>query len=232
MNWGGMPQRFLMKTDMETRTFLNDLYNSIVLRDIVQRTGAKDVDLLNRILEYMMQNPSQTFSANGIKKYFESVGRSIGMETLYNYLDHIVSSLIVQKARRYDIRGKVLLTTLDKYYLTDTGLGRIHNSGFKLEMGAMLENIVFNELCVRGYEVYAGKLPKGEVDFVAIRGQEKEYYQVAWYLTDQKVIDREFSAFSSIPDNFPKYMISLDRFNFSRDGIIHKNAIDFLMEKK
>lgn len=232
MEWGGMPQRFGMQSEEETATMLRDLYNSIVLRDIVQRTGAKDVDLLNRIIEYLTQTPSQMFSAKGIAKYFESVNRKVSTETLYNYLDHIITSLIISKAQRYDIRGKYLLTTLDKYYLTDLGLGRIHSSGFKLEKGALLENIVFNELCMRGYEVYVGKLPKGEVDFVAIKGRKKEYYQVAYYLYDQAVIDREFGAYDNIPDNFPKYVISMDKMDFSREGIIHKNVMDFLLWKR
>lgn len=230
MNWGGMPQRFSMKSENETRTFLQDLYNSIVLRDIVQRTGAKEVDLINRIMEYIMLNPSQTFSAKGILNYFKSVDRTVSAQTLYNYLDHIQTSLIVSKAQRYDIRGKQLLTTLDKYFLTDLGLGRIHNSGYKLEMGAMLENVVYNELKNRGYEVYVGKIPGGEVDFVAVKGDRREYYQVAYYLAEQSVIDREFAAFKAIADNYPKYVISMDKFDFSRDGIIHKNVIKFLTE--
>lgn len=230
MNWGGMPQRFSMKGEMETRTFLQDLYNSIVLRDIVQRTGAKEVDLINRIMEYLMFNPSQTFSAKGILNYFKSVDRKVSAQTLYNYLEHIQTSQIVSRAQRYDIRGKQLLTTLDKYFLTDLGLGRIHNSGYKLEMGAMLENIVYNELRNRNYEVYVGKIPNGEVDFVAVQGDKREYYQVAYYLADQSVTDREFGAFSAIADNYPKYVLSMDKFDFSRDGIIHKNVIAFLME--
>ncbi|MDE7258278.1 MAG: ATP-binding protein, partial [Lachnospiraceae bacterium] len=230
MNWGGMPQRFSMKSESETRTFLQDLYNSIVLRDIVQRTGAKEVDLINRIMEYLMLNPSQTFSAKGISNYFKSVDRTISAQTLYNYLEHIQTSLIVSKAQRYDIRGKQLLTTLDKYFLTDLGLGRIHNSGYKLEMGAMLENIVYNELRDRDYEVYVGKIPNGEVDFVAVKGDQREYYQVAYYLAERSVVDREFGAFRAIADNYPKYVLSMDKYDFSRDGIIHKNVIRFLTE--
>ena len=230
MNWGGMPQRFSMHDENSLRTFLQDLYNSVVLRDIVQRTGAKDIDLLKRIMEYIMANPSQTFSAQGILKYFKSVDRKVSTQTLYNYLEHIETSLIVSKAKRYDIRGKHLLTTLDKYYLTDLGIGRIHASGFKLEMGALLENVIYNELIFRGYEVYVGKLPSGEVDFVALKDGKKEYYQVAYYLYDQKVIDREFGAYASIGDNYPKYVISMDKMDFSRNGIIHLNALKFLLE--
>lgn len=203
-----------------------------MLRDIVQRTGAKEVDLINRIMEYLMLNPSQTFSAKGILNYFKSVNRTVSAQTLYNYLEHIQTSLIASKAQRYDIRGKQLLTTLDKYFLTDLGLGRIHNSGYKLEMGAMLDNIVYNELKNRDYEVYVGKIPNGEVDFVAVKGDKREYYQVAYYLAEQSVVDREFGAFSAIEDNYPKYVLSMDKHDFSRDGIIHKNMITFLMESR
>lgn len=231
MNWGGMPQRFAMKTESEIRVFLQDLYNSVVLRDIVLRTGARDVDLLNRIMEYLMANPSQTFSAKGILNYFKSVDRTVSAQTLYNYLEHIQTSLIVSKAQRYDIRGKQILTTLDKYYLTDLGLGRIYNSGFKLEMGALLENIVYNELLNRGYEVYVGKVPKGEIDFVALKDGKKEYYQVAYYLYDQSVIDREFGVYAQVADNYPKYVISMDKIDFSREGIIHLNAREFLLKR-
>ena len=230
MGWNA--SKISIKGEKETRVLLTDLYNSIVLRDIVQRTGAKDVDLINRIMEYLISNPSQTFSANGILNYFKSVDRSISSQTLYNYLEHIQTSLIVQKAPRYDVREKQLLTTLDKYYLTDLGLGRIHNSGYKLEMGALLENIIYNELISRDYEVYVGQMPNSEIDFVAIKDGKKEYYQVAYYLSDQNVIDREFGVYSLVADNYPKYVISMDKFDFSRDGIIHKNALDFLMEQK
>lgn len=219
-----------MKGETETRTFLQNVYNSIVLRDIVQRTGAKELDLINRIMEYLMLNLSQAFSAKGILNYFKSVDCTVSAQTLYNYLDHIQASLIVSKAQRYDIRGKQILTTLDKYFLTDLGLGRIHNSGYKMEMGAMLENIVYNELRNRDYKVYVGKIPNGEVDFVAVKGDKREYYQVAYYLAEQSVVDREFGAFRAIADNYPKYVLSMDKYDFSRDGIIHKNVIAFLME--
>lgn len=230
MIWGGMPQRFQMEDEEQTKTFLRDIYDAIVLKDIVQRAGIKDVELFNRIIEYLVCNPGQTFSVTSISNYFQSVNRKVSRETIYNYLEHITSSLIMTKACRYDVRGKRILTKMDKYYLTDMGLGRIRNSGFKLEMGALLENVVYNELLVRGYEVYVGKTRKGEIDFVAVKGQEREYYQAAYYLTDQKVIDREFGAYSQVADNFPKYVLSMDKMDFSRDGIIHRNVIDFLYE--
>ena len=231
MEWGGMPQRFQLTDQEQVKTFLRDVYDTIVLRDIVQRAGIRDVDVFNRLIEYLACNPSQTVSVKSISDYFMSVERKISRETIYNYLENITASMIMRKVSRYDVRGKCILTKMEKYYLTDTGLGRVRNSGFKLEMGALLENIIYNELIVRGYDVYVGKTRKSEVDFVAVRGNEKEYYQVAYYLYDQKVIDREFGAFREIEDNYPKYVISLDKMDFSRDGIIHKNAVQFLTEE-
>lgn len=231
MEWGGMPQRFMMVNVEQTKTFLRDVYDSIVLKDIVQRAGIKDIELFNRVIEYLVCNPSQTVSVASMSDYFLSINRKVSKETIYNYLEHITASLIMTKASRYDIRGKRILTKMDKYYLTDMGLGRIRNSGFKLEMGAMLENVVYNELLGRGYEVYVGKTKTGEVDFVAMKEQQKEYYQVAYYLHDQNVINREFGALEGISDNYPKYVVSFDKADFSRDGIIHKNVLKFLMEE-
>lgn len=231
MTWGGLPQRFQMNSEEQTKTFLRDVFDTIVLRDIVQRAGIKDIDLFNRLIEYLVCNPSQLFSITSVSDYFLSINRKVSRETIYNYLEHITAAMILERASRYDIRGKRILTKMDKYYLADMGLGRIRNSGFKLEMGVLLENIVYNELLIRGYDVYVGKTPKGEIDFVAVKGQEKEYYQVAYYLYDQRVIDREFGAFREISDNFPKYVISFDKMDFSRDGITHKNALRFLLEQ-
>jgi len=230
LNFGGMPQRFLMQSETETKVYLHDLYNSIVLRDIVQRSKIKDVDILNRIVEYMVMNTSQIFSAKSISKFFESVNRKVSTETIYGYIEFITSSLIMNKAVRYDIRGKRILTRADKYYLTDLGLSKINNTGFKTEIGALIENIIYNELIHRGYDVYVGKTPKGEIDFIVMDGTERSYYQVTYLLTDEEVLRREFGAFDSVDDNFPKYVLSMDKYDFSRDGIKHVNIIDFLLE--
>jgi len=231
LNYGGMPQRFLMQSETEIKVYLRDLYNSIVLRDIVQRSNIKDVDVLNRIVEYMVMNTSQIFSAKSISNFFESINRKVSTETIYGYLEYITSSLIMNKAVRYDIRGKRILTRSDKYYLTDLGLSKINNTGFKTEIGALLENVIYNELISRGYEVYVGKTAKGELDFVVMDGENRSYYQVAYLLADDKIIQREFGAFDSVKDNFPKYVLSMDKFDFSRDGIKHINILDFLLKR-
>ena len=231
LNYGGMPQRFLMQSETETRVYLSDLYNSIVLRDIIQRSKIKDVDILNRIVEYMVMNTSQTFSAKSISDFFGSINRKVSTETIYGYIEYISSSLIMNKAVRYDIRGKRILTRSDKYYLTDLGLSKINNTGFKTEIGSLIENVIYNELVHRGYEVYAGKTVKGEIDFIVMDGEKRSYFQVAYLLADPKVIKREFGAFDSVDDNYPKYVLSMDKLDFSRDGIIHMNIIDFLLNK-
>lgn len=231
LTWGGMPQRFYFKTEEEIKVFMTDLYDSIVLKDIFWRGQIKDLDVLNRLLEYVVLNPSQTFSPSSIARYFESVNRKVAIETIYNYMEKIVSAMIMNKAMRYDVRGKRVLTRFDKYYLADVGFGKIKNTGFKTEIGALLENVVYNELLVRGYEVYVGKTTKGEIDFVAVKDGRKEYYQVAYLLATEEVIEREFGAYKGIGDNYPKYVLSMDLFDFSRDGIIHQNLVDYLLER-
>ena len=230
LNFGGMPQRFLMETESQVKIYLRDLYDSIVLRDIVLRSKVSDVDVLNRIVEYMVMNTSQTFSAKSISAYFESISRKVSMDTIYQYLEHITNSLIFNKVMRYDIRGKKILTRSDKFYLSDLGFAKINNTGFKTEIGALIENIVYNELINRGYEVYVGKTVKGEIDFIVMNDGEKSYYQALYLLADEKVVDREFGAYESVRDNFPKYVLSMDKLDFSRDGIVHKNILDFLLE--
>ena len=230
LNFGGMPQRFLMETESQVKIYLRDLYDSIVLRDIVLRSKVSDVDVLNRIVEYMVMNTSQTFSAKSISAYFESISRKVSMDTIYQYLEHITNSLIFNKVMRYDIRGKKILTRSDKFYLSDLGFAKINNTGFKTEIGALIENIDYNELINRGYEVYVGKTVKGEIDFIVMNDGEKSYYQALYLLADEKVVDREFGAYESVRDNFPKYVLSMDKLDFSRDGIVHKNILDFLLE--
>ena len=228
---GGMPQRFVLADENQTKTYLSDIYNSIVIKDIVERFGIKDLDLFNRVIEYIVTTPSQNFSADSLVKYFlNSDNREVSKVTLYNYLEYMIKAMLINKADRYDIRGKRILNGKYKYYLTDLGLGQIKNTGKKLQLGAYLENLVYNELLSRGYDVKVGNLENGEIDFVATRYEEKIYMQVAYILADEKVEEREFGAYRKIEDNYPKYVLTMDKFDFSRDGIIHKNVIDWLLE--
>ena len=231
MIWGGMPQRFVMGDEYQTRTYLNDIYNSIVIKDIVDRFKIKDLDLFNRIVEYIVTTPSQTFSAESLLKYLLKDNIEVSKITIYNYLEYMCKALLINKAERYDVRGKRILSGKYKYYLSDLGLGQVVNKERKKQMGAYLENIVYNELISRGYDVKVGTLENGEIDFIATKFEEKLYFQVAYILADETVVDREFGAYKSIQDNYPKYVISTDTFDMSQDGIIHKNIIDWLLEK-
>ena len=231
LTWGGMPQRFAFTDDMQTKTYLFDLYDSIVVKDIISRYNIKDIELLNRIAEYIVTTPSQNFSAESLSKYFLGTDkREVSKVTLYNYLEYMNKAFLINKADRYDVRGKRILNGKYKYYLTDLGLGQVKNSGKRPQLGAYLENIVYNELLSRGYDVKVGDLDKAEVDFIATRFEEKIYVQVAYILADEKTEEREFGAFKGIEDNYPKYVLTMDKFDFSRDGIIHKNVIDWLIE--
>lgn len=231
IKWGGLPQRFMQTDDESRKIYLNDVYDSIVIKDIIKRFNIKDIDLLNRIVTYILTTPSQTFSPENLKRYFESESRNVSLETLYNYLDYIIRANLISKAERYDIRGKRILTGKYKYYLTDLGFTNILSEGKREQIGAYLENIVYNELLARGYNVNIGNAENAEVDFVATRFNEKIYIQVAYVLSDERVIDREFGVYKKIEDNFPKYVLTMDKFDLSRDGIIHKNVIDWLLEE-
>lgn len=231
LKWGGMPQRFMQKDDASRKNYLNDIYDSIVIKDIVKRFNIKDIDLLTRIVTYILTTPAQTFSPDSLRKYMQSESRNVSLETIYNYIDYITRANLISKAERYDVRGKRILTGKYKYYLTDLGFTNILSDGKKMQIGAYLENIVYNELIARGYNVNIGTLENGEIDFIATRFNEKIYIQVAYILTDEKVIDREFNAYNKIDDNYPKYVLSMDKFNISQNGIIHENIIDWLLKK-
>lgn len=228
--WGGMPQRFLMNDELQIKTYLSDVYNSIVVKDIIERFKIKDLDLFNKILTFIMTTPSQTFSADRLTKYLLNENIDVSKMTVYNYLEYMCRALLINKTDRFDVRGKRILNGKYKYYLTDLGLGQIINNERKRQMGAYLENIVFNELISRGYDVKVGSLDSGEIDFIATRFEEKEYYQVTFHLSDD-IIEREFGVYKNIQDNYPKYVISCDTFDFSQNGIIHKNIIDFLLNR-
>ena len=229
--WGGMPQRFVMTDEEQTKTYLSDIYNSIVIKDIIERFKIKDLDLFNRIIEYIITTPSQTFSAESLSNYLLKDNIEVSKITIYNYLEYMCKALLINKAERYDVRGKRILNGKYKYYLTDLGLGQIVNKERKKQMGAYLENIVYNELISRGYDVKVGTLENGEIDFIATRFEEKLYFQVTYILSDDAVIEREFGAYKNIQDNYPKYVLSLDTINMSQDGIIHKNIIDWLLNQ-
>lgn len=232
IKWGGLPQRFEFKLESQIKTYLSDVYDSIIVKDIINRFEIKDLDLFNRIVEYIVTTPSETFSAETLANYFlGKEQRGVAKNTLYNYLEYMVKGNLINKCERYDIRGKRILSGRYKYYLTDLGLGMVKNINNRPQLGAYLENVVYNELLVRGYDVSVGNIQNGEIDFIATKDNKIEYYQVTYMLSTDDVIEREFGAYKNIDDNYPKYVISTDTFDMSQNGIIHKNIIDWLLNR-
>ena len=228
VKWGGLPNRTQFTDESNIKDYLHSVFDSIILRDVVSRLGLKDTSLFNLILQYIIDTTGREFSAKNIIAFLRAEGRELSTATLYNYLDALCRALIVKKVFRYDIHGKAILKTLNKYYMTDLGIAQIKNHNYNINYSFSLENIVYNELVSRGYDVYTGKTPKGEIDFVAKKDGNTVYIQVAYFLTDDKVIECEFGAFNAVKDNFPKYVISLSEGDFGGAGIIHINMIDFL----
>jgi len=209
---------------------LYGVFDSIILRDVVERLKIRDVALFNLVLQYVIDTIGREFSAQNIIDFLKNEGRDVSTLTVYSYLDALCKALLIKKAYRYDIHGKAVLKTLNKYFVTDLGIAQIKNNKREINQSYTLENIVFNELMIKGYDVYTGKTKKGEIDFVATKTDKKIYIQVAYMLADENVIKREFGAFDIIEDNYPKYVITLDKIDFSQNGIIHKNIIDFLLD--
>jgi predicted AAA+ superfamily ATPase len=232
VEWGGMPLIYNTNNEIERKMYLRDLYSAIILKDIVERSKIKDINLLNKIVQFMMENIGGIISSNSIAGYLKNDKVNTTVDTVMNYVEYITSSSIFSKVNRYDIRGKNVMATLEKYYVTDLGLLNLKKSPIEKKIGGRLENIVYNELISRGYEVYIGKTDKGEIDFVIDKFGERIYIQVADYLSSDEVMKREFGAFNDVNDNFPKYVITMDKIDYSQNGIIHLNIEDFLLNKK
>ena len=231
MEWGGMPQIYNTTSIQERKMYLRDLYNTAILKDIVERNSIKDVNLLNRVIQFIMENIGGVISANSITKFLRGDNITTSVDTVLNYIEYINNSMIASKASRYNIRGKEVMTLLEKYYLVDLGLLQLKSSPIEKKVGGRLENIVYNELLARGYDVYIGKTDNGEIDFVVDNFGDRFYIQVADYLSSDDVVKREFGAYKNVEDNFPKYVITMDKINYNQNGIIHKNIIDWLLEK-
>lgn len=230
VKWGGLPNRCQFENENNIKDYLHSVFDSIILRDVVDRLGLKDTILFDLLLQYIVDTTGREFSAENVIEFLKKEGKSISTETLYIYLDALCKALIIRKIYRYDIHGKAVLKTLNKYYMTDLGIAQIKNNDFEINKSFAIENVVYNELLQRGYDVYIGKTKNGEVDFIATKDKVKEYYQVAYLLANNDVVEREFGAFKVIDDNYPKYVLSLDKTDFSQNGIIHKNIIDWLLE--
>lgn len=229
LRFGGLPQRFLLEDEQSIRVYLDDVFNTIVVKDIIARNKISDVDLLRRLTAFLLENVGNPFSANAICNKLKSEGVKTTVATLMNYISAIKNAMVVLTAPRYDLKGKALLSTNEKYYATDLGLRNNVKSSDLVDYNKLYENIIFIEMLSRGYEIHVGKIGDYEVDFICLKGREKIYIQVAYLLADRSVIEREFRPLLKIEDNFPKYVVSSDKHDFSNNGIIHKNIIEFLL---
>lgn len=224
----GFPNRCDFEREEDIKNYLYGVFDSIILRDIVKRLNLSDTILFDRILQYLIDTMGSKLSAENILKYLEKEYKKVSTETIYTYIDALCKALILKKIYRYDVHGKCVLKTLNKDYVTDLGIACIKNNNNDFRNYFILENMVYNELVCRGYDVYIGKTKTGEVDFVFKKEKRTGYIQVT-YMLSMDSIDREFGAFRAINDNYDKYIISLDERYFLRDGIKHLNMIDFLM---
>lgn len=227
---GGMPYlsnlRFM---EAPSRQYLMDIYHSVVLTDVVKRNKIRDVDMLSRIVAYVMGNIGTTFSSFSIVKFLKNEKRKVSPETVLNYINYCTSAYLFYQVKRQDLHGKQILATNEKYYMADHGLREAVFGGNMKDINLILENIIFMELLRRGYSVTVGKAGTKEIDFVCQLQDQKLYIQVTYLLASEETIQREFGVYNSIRDNFPKYVVSMDEIDMSQNGIKHKNIREFLM---
>ena len=227
LSYGGFPG-LLNYENEEKEKYLYDLYSTIVLNDILYKNKVKDLDLLERLMEFMISNIGKLFSANSISKYIKNENRKTTPHTIINYMDYARNAFIFYQIKRENIKQKRKLLISDKYYLVDSGFYFIFNGSTQRNLGQLLENIVFLELIRQGYSITIGKIQDLEVDFVCRKANQIKYIQVSQSILDENTRKREFKSLEKISDSYPKYVISMDSFDFSANGIIHLNIIDFL----
>jgi hypothetical protein len=232
LRYGGFPGLFTVIDDDEAkRQYLSSLRDTVVLRDTVQRHDVRDVDLLERVMAYSFDNIGQTFSSNTVVNYLKSMRLTPSPPTVASYLNALTDAMILEKASRYDIKGKKIMQRMEKYFVCDLGLRHTEIGYRDSDIGQILENIVFNELLIRGYEVFVGKEGNREVDFIASKGNERIYIQVTYLLTTDEVVEREYRSLLAVGDAYPKMVLSMDRVPMdSRDGIHHRYIPDFLLD--
>ena len=228
---GGFPATHLQAYSQdEIYTIVRDIYNSTIFSDIVKRNQVRKIDQLERVVKYTFSNVGNTFSAKSIADYLKSERRSLDNETVYSYLDKLEKAYLLHRCSRYDLQGKEILKTQEKFYLADVAL-RYSVLGYNADsLASSLENIVYLELCRRGYTVYVGKTSDGEIDFVAIRQNEKIYVQVTQEINSEKTEKREYNRLLEIPDNYPKFVLTTDEFaGGNYEGIKTMHIADFLL---
>lgn len=231
LRMGGFPILHITDYTFDTAyKVVFDIYSSVILRDTIQRHNIRDIEMLERVVKYVFDNVGNKFSGKNIADYFKSQHRNVDVNTIYNYLKALESSFAINRVSRFDVKGKEILKTQEKYYAADTAL-LYAVMGYKDRIiSGVLENIVLLELKNRSYECFVGKLDNIEIDFIATKGNKTIYIQVAYQLIEQSTIDREFKPLLQINDNYPKYVLSMDKFwKDNIKGINHLHIADFLL---
>ena len=232
LQFGGLPGIHNFNYDKNNvYQYLSDIYSSILLKDVVAKNNIRDVELLERIILYIFDNIGNTFSAKNVSDFLKSQGRKLSRETVYNYLKALENAYILSSVQRYDIKGKALLETMEKFYLMDLGFRHAKLGYRSNDIAGYLENIIYLELLRRKYTINIGKIQTKEIDFIGTLLDQKLYIQVTYLLASPETIEREFSPLKSINDNYPKYVLSMDNLGeYNIDGIIRKRVIDFLLD--
>ena len=229
---GGMPQRFDYDNEDDIKDYLISLFNGIIDKDICNSRSNINKENLTTLAKYIISNATKEFSATSISDYFNKMNNgNITRENIYRYLEKLEQACLISRVKRYDIASKRTLRLIEKHFVIDNGFFLACSQSNNILISHALENLIYNELIYRGYEIKIGKTYKGEIDFVVTKNNTKCFIQVAYLLSDESIIKREFSAFSSIKDSAPKYVFSLDQFDMSQDGIKHINTEDFLLNK-
>lgn len=233
IQFGGFPflHHFIGDTGAVAQ-YLKDIYSSVLIKDVMKRNSFRDVDLLERVLLYVIAHVGETFSANAISKYFKSEGRKVAPETVLNQLRGCEEAFLFHRVPRIDLVGKQILQVNEKYYVADHGVRQAVYGNNQRDIQRILENIVYMELLRRGYSVRVGRVGNREVDFVCEKTGQRIYLQVAYLLASEETVEREFGALLAIEDNYPKYVLSMDRFDMGREGILHRYIPDFLLREQ
>lgn len=231
---GGYPQRFQQPSENAAREYLRDLFESTLRKDLLKRNNERTAEKLRRVASFVLANSGSRFSAQNVVDYLNRMHKSdsyISLQTVYNYLERMEKAFLIKSVKKYNIAGKEVMDSVAKYYALDNGMSFINTNSIDIRDTFFLETLVYQELISRGYEVYVGELYRTEIDFIAVKEGKKCFIQVAYLLADDKTIEREFGAFGPIKDGSPRFVLSLDRLDMSRDGIVHLNIIDYLEGK-
>lgn len=228
---GGFPALKYFELDRaESLRYIRSVYDSALINDVIEYRQIRDIDIFHRIVHYALAHVGQPFSANSIARYLKNEQRRASVDTVLNYLQYCVDAFLLERVPRLDVAGKALLKSEEKFYVADHGIRGALGLSNQKDIQLVLENVVYLELASRGYEVTVGRVGTQEVSFIARNADGIEYYQVKYLLAEESTVQREFGALTRISDNHPKYVLSLDPLDLSRDGIVHKNLMQWLLE--